>query len=248
MPSGTLTKKIARQPSPAISRPPSEGPRAVPIADIVPSSPMALPVLAFGTVSPTNAMVRAIMIAAPRPCAARAAISSQSAGAAPHTAEATVNRRVPTNSSRRRPVTVTEPSDADDQRSDGEKIGEDDPLDLLEGGRERLGQSWQADVGDAGAERGQQHGQRKADERPPHRGCPFRTSSDCLDSSCIDRLHMNSVFWRLPKGSCQQRSPLPDMAEDASICTLFLRLTPCRDQSLLWLMHVDTRSELACHP
>ena len=55
MPSGTLTRKIARQPKPAISTPPSEGPSAVPTADIVPSSPMALPVLSFGTVSPTNA-------------------------------------------------------------------------------------------------------------------------------------------------------------------------------------------------
>ena len=48
MPSGTLTRKIARQPRPAIRTPPSDGPSAVPIADIVPSSPMALPVLSFG--------------------------------------------------------------------------------------------------------------------------------------------------------------------------------------------------------
>ena len=65
---------------------------------------MALPVFAFGTVSPTNAMVSAIMMAAPRPCAARAAISSQSVGATPHRTEATVNRKIPASSSRRRPV------------------------------------------------------------------------------------------------------------------------------------------------
>ncbi|SJM34107.1 hypothetical protein BQ8482_380290 [Mesorhizobium delmotii] len=28
--------------------------------------------------------------------------------------------------------------------------------------------------------------------------------------------NMNSVFWRLLKRSCQRRSPLPNMAEDAS--------------------------------
>jgi hypothetical protein len=99
-----LTRKIVRQPRPAIRTPPSEGPRAVPIADIAPSSPMALPVLAFGTVSPTKAMVRAIMTAAPIPCAARVAISSQSVGATPQRADATVNRTIPANSSRRRPV------------------------------------------------------------------------------------------------------------------------------------------------
>ena len=53
---------------------------------------------------------------------------------------------------------VTEPSDADDQGGDGEEIGEDDPLDFLEGGVERLRQRRQANIGDAGAERGQQHG------------------------------------------------------------------------------------------
>ena len=104
MPSGTLTRKMARQPSPAINTPPSDGPSAVPIADIVPSSPMALPVFAFGTVSPTNAIVSAIMVAAPTPCTARAAISSQSVGATPHRPDATVNRTIPANSSRRRPM------------------------------------------------------------------------------------------------------------------------------------------------
>jgi hypothetical protein len=99
-----VDQKDARHPSPAIRMPPSDGPSAVPIADIVPSSPMALPVFALGTVSPTNAMVRAIMMAAPRPCSARAAISNQSVGATPHRLDATVNRKIPANSSRLRPV------------------------------------------------------------------------------------------------------------------------------------------------
>ena len=65
---------------------------------------MALPVFSFGTVSLTNAMVRAIMMAAPRPCAARAAMRNQSVGATPHSTEATVNRKIPASSNRRRPV------------------------------------------------------------------------------------------------------------------------------------------------
>ncbi len=40
--------------------------------------------------------------------------------------------------------------------------------------------------GDAGAERGQQHGERKAGERPPNRRCAFRTTSDCLISFSND--------------------------------------------------------------
>ena len=78
----------------------------VQIADIVPSRPMALPVFDFGTVSPTKAKVSAIMIAAPRPCAALAAINSQSVGETPHASEATVNTPIPTSSSRRRPMTI----------------------------------------------------------------------------------------------------------------------------------------------
>jgi len=97
------------------------------------------------------------MMAAPRPCAARAAISSQSVGATPHRSEAAVNRTRPASSSSRADQ-ITESSDADDQGGDGEEIRKDDPLDLLEGGVERLCQGRQGNVGDAGAERGQQHG------------------------------------------------------------------------------------------
>ena len=88
-----------------MSKPPSEGPSAVPTADIVPSNPMALPVRCFGTVSPTSARVSAIMIAAPKPCAARAAISTVSVGAVAHSTEAAVNTASPPNMSRRRPNT-----------------------------------------------------------------------------------------------------------------------------------------------
>jgi len=104
IPSGTLTRKIVRQPNPAISTPPSDGPRVVPIADIVPRSPIALPVFDFGTVSPTRATVSAIMIAAPRPCAAREAMRNQSVGAMPHRSDATVNSAIPARNNRRRPT------------------------------------------------------------------------------------------------------------------------------------------------
>jgi hypothetical protein len=115
------------------------------------------------------------MIAAPRPCAARAAISSHSVGAnrtgRGHGEQDDPGQQQPTAAD-----DVAEPADADDQGGDGQEVGEDDPLDLLERGVERLCQGRQADIGDAGAERGQQHGQRQAGERPGYReGCPSRT-------------------------------------------------------------------------
>ena len=88
MPSGTLTRKIAAPAEPGDQHAAERGPSVVPIADIVPSSPIALPVLSFGTVSPTRATVSAIMMAAPSPCAARAPMRNQSVGATPHRTEA----------------------------------------------------------------------------------------------------------------------------------------------------------------
>ena len=88
---------------------------------------MALVVFAFGSVSLVWAMVRAIMTAVPSPCAARAAISSQSVGA--QSSEAVMNRPIPPAAvgGRRRRL-----------GGDGQQIGEDAPPDLLEQGAERL--------------------------------------------------------------------------------------------------------------
>jgi hypothetical protein len=49
-------------------------------------------------------MLSASMTAAARPCAARAATSSPSPGAAPHRPEASVNSKTPPISKRRRPT------------------------------------------------------------------------------------------------------------------------------------------------
>jgi hypothetical protein len=64
---GALTRKIARQPKSSMRRPPNAGPRAVPIAEVEPSIPIALPIFEAGTVSRTNAMESAIISAAPSP-------------------------------------------------------------------------------------------------------------------------------------------------------------------------------------
>ena len=98
------------------------------------------------------------MTAAPSPCAARAATSSQSVGATPQSSEAVVNRADPGQQQPSAPDEIAEPPGADDQGGDGQQISKDDPLDVLEGGTERLRQGRQSDVGDAGAQCRQQHG------------------------------------------------------------------------------------------
>ncbi|MOA46366.1 hypothetical protein D3C78_1688700 [compost metagenome] len=76
----------------------------MPIADIVPSRPIALPSFALGTASLTSAMVNAIMMAAPMPCRARAAISHPRPDETAHRTEAAVNTAIPINNKRRRPM------------------------------------------------------------------------------------------------------------------------------------------------
>ena len=54
---------------------------------------------------------------------------------------------------------VAEPADADNHCGDGKQIGENDPLNLLKGSTEGLRQRRQGNIGNAGAERGEQHGE-----------------------------------------------------------------------------------------
>ncbi len=71
---------------------------------------------------------------------------------------------------------VAEPSRADDQGGDRQEIGQDDPLDFLEGGIEGLRHCRQPDVGNAGVERRHHHGEGKRGQRPARRRCAFHTA------------------------------------------------------------------------
>lgn len=73
---------------------------------------------------------------------------------------------------------VAQAADADDRASNGEEVGQHHPLDRLEGCIEGLCQRWQSHVGDAGAQRGQQHGQRQARHRPARGSIPRRVCAN----------------------------------------------------------------------
>ena len=104
---GTLTRKIARQPEPnrlrSISEPPTSGPATAP-------SPITGPTIANAFCwpsSPNSSRVSpkpcGTMIAAIAPCSVRAAISAPGDGASAHSAEAAPNAPTPVSSTRRRP-------------------------------------------------------------------------------------------------------------------------------------------------
>ena len=90
-PTGTLTKKIHSQPRYFVSTPPSSTPTAAPEPPIAPQMPSAL--LRSAPSSKVVVMIESAageMIAAPRPCNARAPISTPSDHASPQRNDATV--------------------------------------------------------------------------------------------------------------------------------------------------------------
>jgi hypothetical protein len=104
-PTGTLIRKMLRQPNASISTPPTRGPAATEIAPAatqatVARSRSARAVNRCGT----RARVAGSSAAAPAPCTARAAMSQPMPGALAHAAEAAVNTAIPPSSMRRSPI------------------------------------------------------------------------------------------------------------------------------------------------
>ena len=96
MPTGTLTKKIHSQPRYFVSTPPASTPTAAPEPPIAPQMPSAL--LRSGPSSNVVMMIESAageMIAAPRPCSARAPISTPSDHAKPQRNDAIVKTATP---------------------------------------------------------------------------------------------------------------------------------------------------------
>ena len=101
---GTLTQKIACQPTPSTSTPPRIGPSASARPDIEPKTPMALARAAgSGNVVATIAIATGLSIVPPTACSARAAISHSMLGARPHSSEPSPNVASPIWKTRRRP-------------------------------------------------------------------------------------------------------------------------------------------------
>lgn len=104
IPVGTLTKKIARQDSAWVSRPPASGPADTAAAEMAPQAPSATP-----RSRPWNSWaIRASevpnIIAPPMPCAPRARSSHSGLAASPDISDAAVNTARPAVNTRRRPI------------------------------------------------------------------------------------------------------------------------------------------------
>ncbi len=104
-PIGTLMKKIARQPSAAIRRPPTSGPPDRAMLAPAAHRPIARPRRSgSGWAWRSSVREHGTRIAAPTPCTARAAISAPIPGAPPHAIDAIVNSANPATYTRRAPI------------------------------------------------------------------------------------------------------------------------------------------------
>ena len=102
-PIGTLSQKIHCQEIPWTTAPPTSGPIATASPLIPPQAPSTRPRRSFGTPALRMVSVSGVTIAPPRPCRARAAISTSMLGASAAAAEAAVKIASPITNIRRRP-------------------------------------------------------------------------------------------------------------------------------------------------
>ena len=152
-PSGTLTKKIQRQPSASVMRPPRVGPAVTPSETITAFMPSAWPRWLVGNTSTIRARAGAKISAAPMPWIARATTSSGSDGARPDSADPTVKTARPATQTRSRPTMSASAAERQEAGGDDHEVADDDPFDrAADRCAERPGDRRQGDVHDRGVE------------------------------------------------------------------------------------------------
>ena len=132
-PIGTLMKKIHRQSNAVTSRPPRVGPAIVATPATAPQMPNAAPRRSAGKTVVMIASVCGISSAAPTPCTARNAISRPGVGARPQAAGQREQRDAD-DEQLALAAQVAEPAGGDQQHGEHQRVGVDDPQDLVERG------------------------------------------------------------------------------------------------------------------
>ena len=102
-PTGTFSQKIHCQEKPSTTAPPTTGPSATPSPETPDQMPSASPRLSALKASLSRVSESGVMMAAPSPCSARAAMSASVLGASAAAAEASVNTPSPATNTGRRP-------------------------------------------------------------------------------------------------------------------------------------------------
>ncbi len=103
-PSGTLMKKIQRQPPAPTIAAPSEGPVAPPSPPVAPHKPMAMLRRPAGKKREINDSELGVCMALPTACTMRAPMSTRTLGASPESSEPRANRPTPNRNTRPLPM------------------------------------------------------------------------------------------------------------------------------------------------
>ena len=148
--------------------PPSRTPAAPPAPATAPQTPSALLRSAPSLkVVVTIESAAGEMIAAPRPCAARAAISWPSVEEKPAASEATATSSSPRHEDFAPAEQVGRAAAEQEEAAEGEDVGVDDPGQVLLGEVERVADRRQGDVDDRGVEDDDELGRGQQDQGPP---------------------------------------------------------------------------------
>ena len=158
-----------------MSTPPASTPTAAPPPPIAPQIPSAL----FRS-APSSNVVMMIesaageMIAAPRPCTARDAISTPSDQASPQKKDAIVKTTTPTTKILRRPEQVGRAAAQHQEAAEGDRVGGDHPLQVVLCEMKPAADRRQGDVHDRDVEDGHEEGGADDGERLPAEGIRVR--------------------------------------------------------------------------
>jgi hypothetical protein len=127
-PIGTLTQKIHFQEAASVMPPPITGPSAIATPASAPQPPMARPRRSGRTAADSRVRVSGTMIAPPRPCIARKAISAPMFGASAEPTEPSVNTAQADAEQPLAAVAVAEGGPGEQEDGEGERVGGDGPL------------------------------------------------------------------------------------------------------------------------
>ena len=164
---GTLSRKMNGQPSPSTSQPPSKGEIAPAIAPAAAQVPTARPFASPAKEALKMARLLGSSIAAPSPCSARPPRKISRLGAAAHSREARVNRRMPPEHHPLAPVKIARRAAGQQQGGERQGEGVHHPLHLGRGGVEAPPDRRQRDVQHRAVDEGEARGEDAGGEDRP---------------------------------------------------------------------------------
>ena len=163
---GTLIQKIQFQDTPSTMAPPTRGPMAMARPTHCTPGPSATPRRSAATAADNRVRVSGVTMAAPMPWAMRPMSSISTLVDMAAKAEAAVKMATPMTNMRRRPKRSPSAAPVSRKHCEGQRVGVDGPLELLDGGPELLADDVESGRHDEVVEHDHDQRHRRHRERP----------------------------------------------------------------------------------